>query len=268
MDVLFAFKKGIAPLLMPGPILALLMIAGVLCLYLPGKQPSMRRTGRRLLTLTAILYLVLSSTWFSHALMGQLENRFQPYPASIDASANGNPEAASPKFIVVLGAGHHPASGRPPESALNERALVRLAEAARLARLLPETRIIVTGGPIRPGARPMAIDMEQLLVNWGIPRDRILTETESRDTKDHVEFLTPMLEGEDFLLVTSASHMPRAHALFRHAGFKPIPAPAGHTPSPGAGWSSWLPSEGNLCRVRVALHEYLGLLWAKLRGQI
>ena len=59
-------------------------------------------------------------------------------------------------------------------------------------------------------------------------------------------------------------------ALLKKQGMNPIPAPTGHrvmewqTLSP----SAFFPNPGELGKATVAVHEYLGLLWAKLRGQI
>ena len=74
-----------------------------------------------------------------------------------------------------------------------------------------------------------------------------------------------------FLLVTSASHMPRAMMLNRKAGLNPIPAPtarraAGTTLKSDPAF--WLPSAGALEMSERAIHEYLGIAWAWLGGHI
>jgi len=64
--------------------------------------------------------------------------------------------------------------------------------------------------------------------------------------------------------------MPRAMVLFRKAGLNPIPAPTGHLviSTPPSGRISFFPSSGNLEKSERAFYEFLGLVWAKLRGQI
>jgi len=86
-------------------------------------------------------------------------------------------------------------------------------------------------------------------------------------------FLFKKIVGPDpFLLVTSAAHMPRSMALFRKQGMNPIPAPTGHQVkerqrgeiSPG----SFFPGIGELEKAEMAVYEYLGLAWVKIRGKI
>ena len=64
--------------------------------------------------------------------------------------------------------------------------------------------------------------------------------------------------------------MPRTMALFRRRGLQPIPAPADfrapHAQSSGPG--RFFPAVESLKRTQAAVHEYLGLAWAWLRGTI
>jgi uncharacterized SAM-binding protein YcdF (DUF218 family) len=59
-------------------------------------------------------------------------------------------------------------------------------------------------------------------------------------------------------------------ALFKKLGMDPIPSPVGHCVKDGEELSlySFFPSTGNLGKAELAIHEYLGLTWAKLRGQM
>ena len=73
-----------------------------------------------------------------------------------------------------------------------------------------------------------------------------------------------------FVLVTSATHLPRSMALFRKMGMAPIPAPAGPTCKASHPLSpdDFFPSSNALDNTSQAMHEYVGMLWAKMRGQI
>ena len=72
------------------------------------------------------------------------------------------------------------------------------------------------------------------------------------------------------MLVTSAVHMPRAMALFRRRGAQPIPAPTHHMTLdvPGVACASSSPRPGALDEVDAGVHEYLGMVWSKLRGRM
>ena len=79
------------------------------------------------------------------------------------------------------------------------------------------------------------------------------------------------------LLVTSAIHMPRSVALFKHQGIEVIPAPADYTVTQ-QGWDNMfspdlpsllinlLPNASSLSLTTNALKEYLGLFVYHLQG--
>jgi uncharacterized SAM-binding protein YcdF (DUF218 family) len=59
-------------------------------------------------------------------------------------------------------------------------------------------------------------------------------------------------------------------SMFKKQGMDPIPAPTNHwvkekqAVSPGMVF----PCAGNLGKAERAVYEYLGLMWAKIRGQV
>jgi uncharacterized SAM-binding protein YcdF (DUF218 family) len=62
----------------------------------------------------------------------------------------------------------------------------------------------------------------------GVPKDNMIIEEASKDTKDQARLIKPIVGTAPFVLVTSAIHMPRSMALFEKLGMNPIPAPAGN----------------------------------------
>jgi uncharacterized SAM-binding protein YcdF (DUF218 family) len=62
--------------------------------------------------------------------------------------------------------------------------------------------------------------------------------------------------------------MPRAIFLFRKAGMNPIPAPTNYYLKHGSqkNFWEWILYSGNIEMVQVSLHEYIGILWARLGG--
>jgi uncharacterized SAM-binding protein YcdF (DUF218 family) len=57
--------------------------------------------------------------------------------------------------------------------------------------------------------------------------------------------------------------MPRSMVLFENMGMKPVAAPTFFKKS---NISNHLPSTRSFENSRMAIHEYLGIFWAKLRG--
>jgi uncharacterized SAM-binding protein YcdF (DUF218 family) len=96
----------------------------------------------------------------------------------------------------------------------------------------------------------------------------MVLEPRPRDTRQEAELLAPLLRGQRVALVTSASHMPRALALFRAQGLDPIPAPTGHLAKEPQGFDvlDLIPDADGLAKTRFAWHEVLGRMWAGLTG--
>jgi uncharacterized SAM-binding protein YcdF (DUF218 family) len=90
------------------------------------------------------------------------------------------------------------------------------------------------------------------------------------DTESEALCVAPLVGKQPFILVTEASHMPRAMALFRKQGAHPIADPMGYYTRPGQAFSppELFPDGEELRGSQRAVYEYLGLAWAKLRGKI
>jgi len=116
---------------------------------------------------------------------------------------------------------------------------------------------------------PVAEVMGRAMRALGVEEKNIVLETKSRDTEESAQFVQPIVGRDRFILVTSASHMKRAEALFRKLGMDPIAAPTDYeSSSQSLRLSDFYPTAGELRKTDLALHEYFGLVWAKLRGKI
>jgi uncharacterized SAM-binding protein YcdF (DUF218 family) len=106
-------------------------------------------------------------------------------------------------------------------------------------------------------------------LDLGVPEEDIVLDAVSRDTGEQARLLRERLAGEPFALVTSASHMPRSMELFQHQGLEPVAAPTDYLCKPGKGWSfySAFPAAARIRTGERAIHELLGLTWARLREQ-
>jgi uncharacterized SAM-binding protein YcdF (DUF218 family) len=106
--------------------------------------------------------------------------------------------------------------------------------------------------------------------------ERVIQEPNSRDTWHNAINTSELLKQQNILtvlLVTHAYHMRRAHHSFIEAGVDVIPMATGFISSRLESksepwyewWDAWLPSASSLNQSRVALHEYLGLLFYVIR---
>ena len=107
---------------------------------------------------------------------------------------------------------------------------------------------------------------------FGIPRERLIIENKSRNTAENVAFRTRLASprpGENWLLVTSALHMPRAVGLFRKAGFPVVAWPVDYRTSGREGIGLFRDSAADsLQNTTIGMREWLGLIAYRLSGKI
>ncbi len=108
--------------------------------------------------------------------------------------------------------------------------------------------------------------MANIAKSIGVDASDIIIESRPKDTKDEARIITDIVMDDPFVLVTSASHMKRAVALFKFHGVSPIPAPTDFQVKKPYIFT-FKPSSRSLEKSESAIHEYLGIVWASLMGQ-
>jgi uncharacterized SAM-binding protein YcdF (DUF218 family) len=251
---MFALKQFVGAWLMPLPVAVLLLIAAVLCRAL-----TWRRTATTL-WVTAVCVAALSTLGcVGNGVLWLLEAR---YAAVTDVSRIPQ----SLEYVVVLGSGYRPRDGIPVTAALDATAVVRIAEGVRLFRQLPDASLILSGGSVGDHP-PSAEGYRTLAAAWGVPLQSIVLMDDVVDTAAEIRSLRDRVGDSTVLLVTSASHMPRALEYCSRYGVRALAAPTGHLAEPPSTWGlrGWLlPSGVHLRKTETALHEYVGLLAMRL----
>lgn len=224
----------------------------------------LRRIG--LLFSTCGLLVLAIGAWTSTGalLLHPLEDHFsRPDPA---------PESVA--GVIVLGGGFEGSVNLARGGYELNASGDRFVEAAILARRYPQARIVVTGG-----TGTLLLDGEgdgdtapRLLTALGVEPERLVLENRSRNTHENALFTREMVEpreGETWLLVTSAFHMPRSVGLFRKAGFDVTPWPADYrtagNETPGLAQDNVADSLQNLS---LAIREWIGLIAYRVTGRI
>ncbi len=262
--MLFWLKKIIALAFLP---LSFILLAGSIGAVLLWSR-RWERAGRWLVGIALLALILFSNRGIAFLLMHPLESQYPPVPEA--ANAGELPHGlADCRAIVVLGSGN---GGPPSWSRLNQlipSGLIRLAEAVRLARLMPAARLIVSGNT-GSGIVSHAQVLEEAAVSLGIDPGRIIRLDTPRDTHQEVIEVMKRVGDAPFALVTSAAHMPRAMALCRRAGLHPFPCPAGFMLKPDANghwrWFTW-DLDAFDCSTK-AVYERLGMLWEQIREQV
>ncbi len=238
---------------------------GLFCLWATKKQ----RLGKILVTMGTIFLLLLSLSFISARILAPLESRYPALLHPETMSWHGNAGDTAPRWIVVLGGGHVSDHRMPVTSQISRAALGRVVEGVRLYKALPGSKVLLSGGGVYDPV-PEAEVMARIAVLLGVKPEDITLERDSRDTEQEAAIIAKMVGARQFILVTSAAHMPRSVALFKKHGLQPIPAPADYQVKAAQGLdpTRFFPEVGPLGQAETAGHEYLGLAWAWLRGVI
>ncbi len=255
----FLLKKVIAAWCMPLPLAACLLL--VACLFQIARR---KRLAKLFAGLSLIFVYSVSIEPTADLLARQLEDQYPAYPELNVPPAD---------YILVLGSGHVSDPTRPITSFLTGPALKRLLEGIRIYRLQPEATLLFSGYPGKD-AMSHARAQKKVASYFGVPEHDMQLAEEVRDTAEEAWHWVDWVQNKRLVLVTSATHMPRAMYLFEQAakqlGWTPhiYPAPTDYISYQETyySWKSWFPSGQYLDRVERSWHEYLGLLWAKLRA--
>jgi uncharacterized SAM-binding protein YcdF (DUF218 family) len=250
----FLLKKTLAPFLYPLPLVLSLLGLGLFFLWLT----PWRRAGRLFVTLGGLLLAALSWGPLPDRLAGSLEDRYPPL-----TSLKGLQEI---RWVAVLGGGHSSDPRLPVTGQVDDSTLVRLTEGIRIHRQLPRSKLLLSGGgPFDPVSNAQI--MGELALALGVDQAALVLEARSRDTEDEAVEIRKIVGTDPFVLVTSATHMPRSMAIFQARGMKPVPAPTGQLvkrrtiPHPG----HYFPTLEGLRKVQRAVHEHAGMAWMAVR---
>ena len=147
----------------------------------------------------------------------------------------------------------------------------RLLHGMRLYRAGKAPWLMLLGGAAR-GNAPESVLMAQLLEEFGISRDVMLLECQSRNTRQNAENSIPVMEKRGIkrvLLVTSAFHMKRAQAVFEKLGVEVIPAATDYQVGEyDPGILDWLPDAEALSGTTFGIKEYIGWVVYWMRGWV
>ena len=255
--MLFVLSKLFWIVAAPANLALIFLMLGLLLLWV-----NWIRAGRYFTSIGGVALVFLAVIPIGPWLAGPLENRFPQYVAG----------AAAVDGIIVLGGSTNPKMTQLRGQISVNGAVERLIVFADLAHTYPDAKLVFTGGSgsLNPGALSEADVAEDLLKIMGSDMGRIQFERKARNTYESGRNAKAQAipdASENWLLVTSALHMPRAMGVFRKAGWSvtayPVDYKTGGTGRPRLRFDL----AGNGGSTQTAIREWVGLVAYKAFGR-
>ncbi len=245
----------------PGSVLLAMWLVGAVLLWTRWSN-----WGRGLVSVGVLLTLACAQLPLGQYALKPLEDRFPPLvnlPARVDG-------------MVVLGGviDENVIGKRGVPGSLAAAGSPRLDAFIELARRYPMARQVFSGGSIELiNERDTEADVvRRIFARIGIDTTRITFEDRSRNTYENARYTFGLVKPEpeeQWIVITSARHMPRAVGSFRKAGWTKIIAfPIDYvTDEEAPRFEPQFSLGANLDHLSGALREYLGLLAYYLLGR-
>jgi uncharacterized SAM-binding protein YcdF (DUF218 family) len=255
-------ERFLLALLLPSTFLTVCCILGAALLAVGHRTRLVRRVGVRILGIGVIGFAAVFLLPVDYWLLRPLEDRFPPVTLThIDG------------VVVLGGAVSETVSADRGTPSLNRDA-DRLVAFAALARAWPDARMVFAGGPSVASGHGRLTEAEasrQILEQLGVPSGRVLYDDKSETTWGNALnalVLARPKPGETWVLVTSASHMPRAMGAFQAAGWPKMQAwPVAWRTTKAGRRRQPQPMGTKLAAIDLAAHEWAGLADYRLKGR-
>ncbi len=215
------------------------------------------RKAKQFLLVSFIWLAIVGYSPFSNYMIQPLEQEYKAY-TKIDSSI---------KYVLVLGSGHVTNNEVSKLSQLSTTALMRLGEGIRIYRQLDNAKLILSGYAGEDVKTPHAIISRDVAISLGVPAEDIVTQEEARDTQEEATYVKKTINGDKFILVTSAFHMPRAIKIFNSEDLDPIAAPTDYLSKEDGDYLRE-PRGKEIRKTERAMHEYIGIIWHDLIQKI
>jgi uncharacterized SAM-binding protein YcdF (DUF218 family) len=272
MEHLFFISSKIVQFLIE-PLNLLFLISGLALFFLILRKPI---ATKRFLWLSMIGFILVGYAPIPESLARILENSIEK------ADINKMPSDQIAGIIILGGAisGEDIAIDR-GEVSISSSA-ERVTKGLELIRRYPNLPFIFSGfsGRVSPRGMSEADAFKQLIAEQGlaeITQSTAYYENQSRNTYENAFYSkkmidqlgvgNPSIKTGPWLLVTSATHMPRSVKIFEKKGIQVIPIPVDYQTSYTLQWRKFDITEGALLWNRL-LHEYIGIVAYSLTRKI
>lgn len=247
--VFFGISKLVWVIISPGSGLVIWALIGIVLLF-----NGSYKKAKAMLGMLALIMILISVFPVGEWLLRPLEMRFATNPELPD-KVDG---------IIVLSG-----TEKPYESALWHQ--VELGESAernfafmRLIRQYPHATHVFTGGTgsMKFSHYKSAHVARKLFSELGVDVSQIVFEDQSRNTFENVKFSKALVKpksDENWVLITTAWHMPRSVGIFEKFKWPVIAYPVDHATKPGDLFRCSWDFSDHLYVLNMAVKEWVGL---------
>ncbi|MCX6122228.1 MAG: YdcF family protein [Ignavibacteriales bacterium] len=239
--------------IMPVPILFYFLLATIIFYRM-----NQRRRGKIMLWIAGLWFLVTTTAPVPQVLVQSFENQYSQISNDVLKKLTGSCN------ILVLGSGHSDDKSLSPNNQLGTTALERLVEGIRIKKMIPHSKLILSGYGYR-SELSHALVLYRTALSLGVDSASMSTLPLPSDTRMEAdEYIRNFGNKDNLILVTSSIHMPRAMTLFKKAGLNPVPAPTAfiikHESQKYPG--CLVPSSRNVMMMEEIMYAYVGMIWS------
>lgn len=256
-NLFFYSSKIIWMLVSPYSLFVLLLTISMLLLWFKKTAKA-----RSLVTFLTLCTLLLSFAPIGQWMLYPLETRFQHNPELPD-EVHG---------IIILGGSVIPSLSQEWQQLETNSFNERLYSFIELAKRYPEAKLVFTGGngSLNPDRPTEADIIGEYLFRIGIDKQRLLLEKRARNTAENVsrtKRLVNPLPHENWVVITTAFHMPRSVGIFCQQHWPVIAYPVDHQTLPSQLFDFRYNLSDHANNLDAAMHEWLGLVAYFLTGK-
>ncbi|HJO10837.1 MAG: hypothetical protein CMQ17_13495 [Gammaproteobacteria bacterium] len=210
----------------------------------------------------ALLLMVIGFLPLGDWLISPLESRFTHNPA-LPEQVDG---------IIVLGGALAPKLSATWDQPELGGGADRLTTFLALARQYPQAELVFTGGSgsLTDQEFKEAVAVEGLFNQLGLKDRGVIYESESRNTFENAVYTKELMQpgdGENWVLITSAFHMPRSIGIFCGLDWPVFPYPVDHQADKDDLWRVELGFGGHLGMLDLSIKEWVGLFAYRITGR-
>lgn len=221
------------------------------------------KEGQGIMNFALILILFFGIVPIGPLALTWLERQY-PAPPALPEKIDG---------VIVLGGGFESYLTQTSGHIVANDSVDRVFCFVEIAKKHPKARLVFSGGPgdiLHPDAME-SLDARLFFHLSGLDGTKILYETQSRNTYENAYYTREMVKpkaGENWVLVTSAFHMPRSVGSFEKLGWKIIPYQCDPRTDGAYNIGGRLPNvTGNFSAMNIAFKEIIGLIVYNLTGK-